>query len=502
MVGVYVDVVKLFGQVLVLVLQYLGIVLWLGYVLEDVDDVEGVVVVYCCVYVLMLGEFYIVVQCLVWQCCLCDWQDVDMLVVQVCNVFVVGQGVVEFFVFFSEDVSVVEQLVCVCVCVVVVVLVVCFFFVVKVCEYGLLCVGFFFNGFGVYFIGLLIVVLFEYLCYDWVLQLYLFVLNYVDGSCICECLQVVIWLYEVVVLWYVDIVVCICVQGIDLLFDLCGWGGGGMFEVLVMCLVLLQLNWLVYFGILGVCWLDVVVVDEFVLLVLLEFYFSECVLCLLCVFQFLDNICVLELVLFCVECSLFECGVVFCCFNNSYKFNLCSMGCVFVVLQVVFGSVLWLLFGFGKVDVCLCVVVQVVGLDLMWLVFMVKLLYLQYLVCYQLVDLFLDMYLYNVYIIVFDVFWVGCLVLICLGDIFVVCVVGSFNYYLGFLWMNVVDDVVFIVIVSVLGNDLVVLVVLCVELVQVCEDSGVFDMVGFVYDFFVLLQMLVGEQGWQGVDIF
>lgn len=171
------------------------------------------------------------------------------------------------------------------------------------------------------------------------------------------------------------------------------------------------------------------------------------------------------MLLLCVVCGLLVQGVVLCCFNNSYKFILCSMQCLFVVLQGVLGSVLWLLFGLGNVDVWFCVVVCQVGLELVCLVFMLCLFYVEYLVWYQYVDLFFDIYFYNVYIIVFDVLWVGCFVLICLGIMFVVCVVGSFNYYLGFIWMNVVDDCVFIVMVIWFGNDVLVLQVLCVELV-------------------------------------
>lgn len=84
-----------FGYVVVLlccvveqVLQYFGIVLWFGYVLEDVGQFEVVVDVYCYVYWLLLGEFYIIVQLFNWQCCLCDWCDLDWLLVLVCWVVV------------------------------------------------------------------------------------------------------------------------------------------------------------------------------------------------------------------------------------------------------------------------------------------------------------------------------------------------------------------------------------------------------------------------------
>lgn len=339
-------------------------------------------------------------------------------------------------------------------------------FLIIVWDYGRFCVGFFFNGFGVYLIGLLMVVLFEQLVFvDW-LDLYLFVFNGDDGSDICVCFQVVVSvLYEVGGQLYDCVVVCICDVGIDVLFDLCGWGGGGMLQVLVMCLVLIQVNWLVYLGMFGVLWIDYVLVDVFVLLDVLVLVFSECIWCLLCVFQLLDNMCEVVMLLLCVVCGLLVQGVVLCCFNNSYKFILCSMQCLFVVLQGVLGSVLWLLFGLGNVDVWFCVVVCQVGLELVCLVFMLCLFYVEYLVWYQYVDLFFDIYFYNVYIIVFDVLWVGCFVLICLGIMFVVCVVGSFNYYLGFIWMNVVDDCVFIVMVIWFGNDVLVLQVLCVELV-------------------------------------
>ena len=53
--------------------------------------------------------------------------------------------------------------------------------------------------------------------------------------------------------------------GIELLFDLRGWGGGGVPEVLAMRPAPLQVNWLAYPGTSGAPWIDHVLADAFVL---------------------------------------------------------------------------------------------------------------------------------------------------------------------------------------------------------------------------------------------
>ena len=500
MAGAHADAAKLLGQASALAPQHPGIALWLGHALEDADDAEGAAAAYRRAHALMPDEPYIAAQRLAWQRRLCDWQDVDTLAAQVRAALAAGHGAVEPFAFLSEDASAGEQLACARARAALIAASVRPLPAVTVRARGPLRVGFLSNGFGAHPTGLLTVALLEHLRHDPALQLHLFALNRADGSGIRERLQSATRLHEVAALRHADIAARIRAQGIDLLFDLRGWGGGGTPEVLAMRPAPLQLNWLAYPGTSGARWLDAVVADEFVLPAALEPHFSERVLRLPRAFQPSDNTRTLEPSPSRAECGLPEHGVVFCCFNNSYKLNPRSMGRAFAVLQAVPGSVLWLLSGPGQADARLRTAAQAAGLDPARLVFMAKLPHPQYLARYPLADLFLDTHPYNAHTTASDALWAGCPVLTCPGDTFAARVAGSLNHHLGLARMNVADDAAFIATASALGNDPAALASLRAELVQARECSGLFDMAGFARDLSALLQRLAGEHGWQGVD--
>ncbi len=500
MAGAHADAARLLGQASALAPQHPGIALWLGHALEDADDAEGAASAYRRAHALMPDEPYIAAQRLAWQRRLCDWQDVDALATQVRAALASGQGAVEPFAFLSEDASAAEQLACARGRAALVAASVRPLPAVKVRARGPLRVGFLSNGFGAHPTGLLTVALLEHLRHDPALQLHLFALNRADGSRIRDRVQAAARLHEVAALRHADIAARIRAQGIDLLFDLRGWGGGGTPEVLAMRPAPLQLNWLAYPGTSGARWLDAVVADEFVLPASLESHFSERVLRLPRAFQPSDNTRVLEPAPSRAECGLPEHGVVFCCFNNSYKLNPRSIGRAFAVLQAVPGSVLWLLSGPGQADARLRTAAQTAGLDPARLVFMAKLPHPQYLARYQLADLFLDTHPYNAHTTASDALWAGCPVLTCPGDTFAARVAGSLNHHLGLARMNVADDAAFIATASALGNEPAALAALRAELAEARDRSGLFDMAGFARDLSALLQQLAGEQGWQGVD--
>ncbi|CCH11333.1 tetratricopeptide repeat protein [Stenotrophomonas muris] len=500
MAGAHADAAKLLGQASALAPQHPGIALWLGHALEDADDAEGAAAAYRRAHALMPDEPYIAAQRLAWQRRLCDWQDVDTLAAQVRAALAAGHGAVEPFAFLSEDASAGEQLACARARAALIAASVRPLPAVTVRARGPLRVGFLSNGFGAHPTGLLTVALLEHLRHDPALQLHLFALNRADGSGIRERLQSATRLHEVAALRHADIAARIRAQGIDLLFDLRGWGGGGTPEVLAMRPAPLQLNWLAYPGTSGARWLDAVVADEFVLPAALEPHFSERVLRLPRAFQPSDNTRTLEPSPSRAECGLPEHGVVFCCFNNSYKLNPRSMGRAFAVLQAVPGSLLWLLSGPGQADARLRTAAQAAGLDPARLVFMAKLPHPRYLARYPLADLFLDTHPYNAHTTASDALWAGCPVLTCPGDTFAARVAGSLNHHLGLARMNVADDAAFIATASALGNDPAALASLRAELAQARERSGLFDMAGFARDLSALLQRLAGEHGWQGVD--
>src|SRR5690606_34041572 len=105
---------------------------------------------------------------------------------------------------------------------------------------------------------------------------------------------------------------------IDVLFDLRGWGGGGVPEVLAMRPALVQVNWLAYPGTSGAPWIDHVLADGFVLPESLTPHFSEQVVRLPRCFQPSDTSRKPAAPPSRTDCGLPAEGVVFCCFNNSY----------------------------------------------------------------------------------------------------------------------------------------------------------------------------------------
>ncbi|PII14677.1 UDP-N-acetylglucosamine-peptide N-acetylglucosaminyltransferase [Stenotrophomonas indicatrix] len=500
MAGAHADAATLLGQASALAPEHPGIALWLGHALEDANDAEGASAAYRRAHALMPDEPYIAAQRLAWQRRLCDWQDVDALADQVRGALVSGQGVVEPFAFLSEDASAAEQLACARARAAAVAASVRPLPPAKLRVRGPLRVGFLSNGFGAHPTGLLTVALLEQMSRDPALQLHLFALNADDGSRIRQRLQAATRLHDVVGLRHADTAARIRAQGIDLLLDLRGWGGGGTPEVLAMRPAPLQLNWLAYPGTSGASWLDAVIADDFALPSSLEPHYSERVLRLPRAFQPSDNTRVLEPAPDHAACGLPAQGTVFCCFNNSYKLNPRSMGRAFAVLQAVPGSVLWLLSGPGQADARLRSAAKAAGLDPARLVFMAKLPHPQYLARYQLADLFLDTNPYNAHTTASDALWAGCPVLTSPGATFAARVAGSLNHHLGLEHMNVADDAAFVATASALGNDPAALAALRAELAQARERSGLFDMTAFARDLSALLQQLAREQGWQGLD--
>ena len=496
MVGAHADAARLLGQASALAPEHPGIALWLGHALEDADDAEGAAAAYRRAHTLLPGEPYIAAQRLAWQRRLCDWQDVDALAAQVRAAVAAGQGVVEPFAFLSEDASAAEQLACARMRAAAVAAAVRPLPAVPVRARGPLRIGFLSNGFGAHPTGLLTVALLEQLQADPALQLHLFALNRDDGSRIRERLQTAARLHDVAGQRHAETAARIRAQGIDVLFDLRGWGGGGAPEVLAMRPAPLQLNWLAYPGTSGAPWLDAVVGDAFALPPALEPHYSERVLRLPRAFQPSDNTRVLEPAPTRADCGLPAQGVVFCCFNNSYKLNPRSIARAFAVLQAVPGSVLWLLAGPGQADARLRAAAQAAGVDPARLVFMAKLPHPQYLARYALADLFLDTHPYNAHTTASDALWAGCPVLTCPGDTFAARVAGSLNHHLGLAHMNVADDAAFIATASALGNDPTALAALRAELAQARDRSGMFDMAGFAADLSALLQALAREHGW------
>ncbi|MDR0183318.1 tetratricopeptide repeat protein [Lysobacter arvi] len=464
--------------------EHPGIAVWLGHVLEDVGEAEAAADAYARAHALAPQEPQIAAYLLAWRRKLCDWRDLDALAAQVRAAVNDGTASVEPFAFLSEDASAAEQLRCARLRAGTIARQIRPMPPSPQRAEGRLRVGFLSNGFGAHPTGLLTAALFEQLRELDAFDVHLFALNADDGSPIRMRLQSAAHrLHDVSQQPHARVAQRIRDAGIDVLFDLRGWGGGGTPEVLAMRPARVQVNWLAYPGTSGAPWIDFVLADGFVLPEGIERDFSERVVRLPRCFQPSDTTRAIPPPPSRAECGLPDDGVVFCCFNNSYKLNPRSMARAFAILRAVPGSVLWLLSGPGNADACLRAAARLNGVDAQRLVFMPKQPHAAYMARLQHADLFLDTEPYNAHTTASDALWAGCPVLTRPGATFAARVAGSLNHHLGLPAMNVDTDEAFVARAVMLARDPTALQALRAELALRRHDSGLFDMAGFARDF-------------------
>lgn len=462
-----------------------GIAVWLGHALEDIGAWEEAGEAYARAHALAPQEPMIAGYLLHLRRKLCDWRGLDALALQVRAAVRAGQAAVEPFAFLSEDATPAEQLQC-----------------ARLRARAVaaavrplppppprdpaarLRVGFLSNGFGAHPTGLLTAAMFEALRALDPFEAHLFALNPDDGSTIRQRLaHAAHAVHDVAGQPHAAVAQRIRDAGIDVLFDLRGWGGGGAPEVLAMRPARVQVNWLAYPGTSGAPWIDHVLADSFVLPETLQPHFSERVIRLPRAFQPSDTARAAPVPMPRAECGLPEHAVVFCCFNNSYKLNPRSVARALAVLREVDGSVLWLLSGPGRADERLRAFAQAQGVDPARLVFMPKQPHAEYLARLAQADLFLDTGPYNAHTTASDALWAGCPVLTRPGDTFAARVAGSLNHHLGLDAMNVDSDEAFVARAVALGRDAHARRALRAELTERRHVSGLFDMDGFARDF-------------------
>lgn len=462
-----------------------GIAVWLGHALEDAGEAEAANGAYAHAHRLAPSESQIAAYLLAWRRRLCDWRDLDALSRQVRDAVRRGEAAIEPFAFLGEDSTAAEQLQCARLRALAVASTVRPLPPAPVRTPGArLRVGFLSNGFGAHPTGLLTVAFFEALAARDEIELHLFASDRDDGSAIRRRLRGAAHaLHDVAQRPHADIAHAIRDAGIDALVDLRGWGGGGTPEVLAMRPAPLQLNWLAYPGTSGAPWIDAVLADGFVLPPSLAPDFSEHVVRLPRCFQPSDTARDLPPPATRAECGLPERGVVYGCFNNSYKLNPASFRRAMRVLAEVPDSVLWLLSGPGQADQRLRAAAQAEGIAAERLVFMAKQPQAAYLARLQCADLFLDTSPYNAHTTASDALWAGCPVLTRPGDTFAARVAGSLNHHLGLDDMNAEDDDRFVATGVALGRDPERLRALRQRLLSARAASGVFDMPGFARDF-------------------
>src|SRR5208337_4305858 len=215
-------------------------------------------------------------------------------------------------------------------------------------------------------------------------------------------------------------------DGIDVLIDLNGYTTHARSEIFVSRPAPLQVSWLGYLGTLGAPWYDYVLTDRFVLPPAQQAFFTERALYLP------DCYCpsdtrrpVAPDAPDRAACGLPAEGVVFCCFNNSYKILPQLFDVWMRLLDALPGSVLWLSPGQATAAVNLRREAAARGVDPARLVFAPRVSLPEHLARHVHADLFLDTTPYNAGTTANDALFMGVPVLTCAGDTMASRVAGS-----------------------------------------------------------------------------
>ena len=283
-------------------------------------------------------------------------------------------------------------------------------------------------------------------------------------------------------------------DAIEILVDLDGWCGGSRPQTFALRPAPLQVNWLAYPGSSGAPWMDYLIADRFVLPPSLRPHFSEAVAYLPRCYQPNDPARVPVAPPPRAALGLPEHGVVYACFNNTFKLNRSSLVRFAAVLREVPGSVLWLLDAGAHVNARLRAVLAAEGVAPGRVVFAERRPHTGYLGLYAHAELFLDTHPYNAHTTASDALWAGCPVLTAPGATFAARVAGSLNHHLGLDALNAADDAAYIATATRLGHDASARAALRAELAALCAASPLFDMRGYAGDFAALLQRMVQRQ--------
>lgn len=215
-------------------------------------------------------------------------------------------------------------------------------------------------------------------------------------------------------------------DGVDILVDLKGYTNNARTEILACRPAPIQVNYLGYPGPMGADFIDYIIADDFILPMDQQPFYDEKIVHLPGCYQ--PNDTQRPIVDTCpsrAECDLPEAGIVFACFNNSYKITPEIFAAWMRILQSVPGSVLWLLEANPLVRENLQRKAMANGVDPARLVFAPRMKLPEHLARHRNADLFLDTLPVNAHTTASDALWAGLPVLTCAGESLVARVCGS-----------------------------------------------------------------------------
>jgi predicted O-linked N-acetylglucosamine transferase (SPINDLY family) len=214
-------------------------------------------------------------------------------------------------------------------------------------------------------------------------------------------------------------------DALDILVDLKGYTAGDRLTILARRPCRMQLTWLGYPGTTGASFIDGLIADAFVIPRGAEAFYSERVLRLPHCYQPNDRKRAVAEPLARADYGLAGAGLVFCCFNQTYKITPDVFAVWMNLLRSVPDSRLWLLESNARARHNLSTAAHASGIAPARLVFAPKLPNAQHLARYRVADLALDTFPYTSHTTLSDALWCGCPALALCGETFASRVSGS-----------------------------------------------------------------------------
>ena len=285
-------------------------------------------------------------------------------------------------------------------------------------------------------------------------------------------------------------------DGIDIAVDLKGYTGDTRLGILSHRAAPVQVSWLGYPGSLGTDFIDHIIADAVVIPPGYEEFYSENVLRLPGSYQVNDDRRpVPERAYARAELGLPEEGVVYCCFNASYKICPQVFAGWMEILQRTPGSVLWLLASNRWAEGNLKAAAERAGIDPTRLVFAERWPAPEHLARHRAADLFLDTLAYNAHTTASDALWAGVPVLTRIGEQFAARVGASLVSACGLPEMIVTTQQGYVDLAVALGQDPARLSALKDKLAAARGTAPLFDTAGFAAKLERLFEGLAAGDG-------
>lgn len=344
-------------------------------------------------------------------------------------------------------------------------------------------VGMISDGFGEHPVGRALVGLVEALAALGGLELHLFATTADDGSPIRSRLAAAATMHALDRLAPAQAAQQVHARGVEVLFDLTGYGTHTNADVLALRPAPLQVNWLAYPGTAGAPWIDYILADAVVLPPAHRTGYSEKVLRLPRCFLPVNPAHASLPAPTRAACGLPEEGVVFACFNDTSRLDPHTFARFMQILRDVPGSVLWLRAGPDGADARLRAEATARAVAPERLVFLPTLPHADYLAGYALADLFLDTLPRSARTTAADALAAGCPVLTCAGDTFAGRTGASLLHHAHLPQLVADDPQAFVTRAVQLGRDRDALTALRQQLQTKRTHSPLFDVIGFAADF-------------------